>query len=318
MASFPTTSSTSTSPSQTLTSLDPNASALSAGLRQRRNGAPPPPPDNSDPTFRGTRGVANSRKPAAATSLAAPPPRSSLCLQTNSADPVTPIHKSHHIAAGYAQPNRPVSHNPPFGASGLFSTTTAQQYHLSSSVSTLPAAFSSSSGATPSWVCVYGVDATIQELVLDRFSSYGRIVHQKSVGVNAVAFRYDSPLSAGKALCQNRFQIRGRYCGVFAMSDNDTSLLALETPLRMERNPANGGGATATPASLFAPSSTAAPDLRFGTGFAPAGNEQDADADIYVRRKPNVGRDPHHYQPQQQQQHESLCLRIMRWLLSAE
>jgi Nup53/35/40-type RNA recognition motif len=186
---------------------------------------------------------------------------------------------------------------------------------MMSSVSTLPPTYSSS-GATPSWVCVYGVDPSIQDVVLDRFASYGRIVHQKSVGVNAVAFRYDSPLSAGKALCQNRFQVRGRYCGVFAMSDNDTSLLALETPVRMEPNAATA--TKTTPASLFAPSATGASTnpRRGGTGFATAAvDERDADADnIYQHRKPyRGGRDPAN-----QQQHESLCLRIVRWLLSAE
>lgn len=311
MASFPPSS--SFSPSQTLTSLDPNASALNAGLRQRRNGAP----DTTNDPFRGGGAAgASSGKPASAAtaaSLAAPPPRSSLCLQTNSADPVTPLNKS-HIRAGFPQPNqtRAASHNP-FSPSGLFQTTT--QSSMSSSVSTLPSAFSSS-GTTSSWVCVYGVDASIQDLVMDRFASYGRIVHQKSVGVNAVAFRYDSPLSAGKALCQNRFQIRGRYCGVFAMSDNDTSLLALETPVRMDSTAdTRGTTTTTTPASLFAPSVTGVPSHpQMGSGFATAVDDRDADADIYQHRKPYRGRD----NANQQQQNESLCLRIMRWLLSAE
>lgn len=182
---------------------------------------------------------------------------------------------------------------------------------MSSSVSTLP---SSSESSATSWVCVFGVDASIRELVLDRFASYGRIVHQKAVGVNAVALRYDSPLSAGKALCQNRFQVRGHYCGVFAMSDNDTSLLALETPHR-PMEPRGGPAPTMAPASLFAPSADAATSARPGSGlFARASDERiaaDYD-DIYQHHKPyNRGRDKAH-------QHESLCLRIMRWLLSSE
>jgi hypothetical protein len=184
------------------------------------------------------------------------------------------------------------------------------------------------------WVCAFGLDGTVQERVLARFASCGRILRTVPSGANAVALLYENPLHASKALCLAPFQVDGRYCGAFPVPNNDLAAFLkqpaawpapsssswspmLENAPPLLHPPARHPTESGSP-FLFAPSkpAPAAPTATAALAPSSAANEEDGDG-VFLRHRrrdsPAAAASG-----SSAADREGLCLRIVRWFLSVE
>lgn len=142
------------------------------------------------------------------------------------------------------------------------------------------------------WVCIYGFNAELQPKILDLFTSFGPVIQQQSLGINAIALRYANPLQATKALCHTPFEVDGWMCGVTPYRGGEWN-----TPSEVRRQP--------PPSSLFAPSS------------APHDDDDGNDAaDRLFLVPPSYHTATAIRRPGSAS--ESLCVRLVRWLLSVD
>jgi hypothetical protein len=201
---------------------------------------------------------------------------------------------------------------------GLFSppnTTAAGSFALVPAAAPAVAADPSLSSSR-FWVCVNGLDPTIQEGVLARFASYGRILRQKPAGVNAVALLYENPLHASKALCQPPFQVEGRYIGVFSLSEGDAAALMSSAIAPMLPSSGQQQQQQGAASFLFAPAPAA---QSHGNVAQPDGKAPSTDADdIFLRYRRGSASSVRAKGPDGAADRDGLCLRIVRWLLSVD
>lgn len=96
---------------------------------------------------------------------------------------------------------------------------------------------SASTSPCGNWILIYGYNNHKQyQALLEKFSSYGRVIKQKKPSAlidpkslnspNWLALQYESHLEAEKALCHDHFQLEGGvFCGVKRLSDSDPILM---------------------------------------------------------------------------------------------
>ena len=135
---------------------------------------------------------------------------------------------------------------PPVKSATLSGRATATSLVLPSPIATTTAVATPSTNATPSstalvkppgsWVLVYGYSNQSQyDEIVRQFSALGHVMKQHGScqpgRSNWVAFQYESPLEAEKALCHQHIQVSdGVFCGVKRLENNDPILLQSTAP----------------------------------------------------------------------------------------